>query len=57
MEKLGYSRDIHIHHDIRILHDDRWRSSCVNDNGKHELIVSSQSFQIKIFIADFGGSS
>lgn len=34
MEKLGDSRDFHIHHDLRILYDDRWRPTGTDDNGE-----------------------
>ena len=37
MEKLGYSRHFHIHYDLRLLHDDCWRTAGSNDHRKSHV--------------------
>lgn len=37
MEKLGDSRDFHLHHDLGILYDDCWRSTGSNDHSMNIL--------------------
>lgn len=61
MEELGDSRNFHFHHDIRLLPDDCWRSTRIDDNSKKLSLIIFMSpinliFSLFYFL-DFGSSS